>query len=257
MNDAITIDEKGQELRQELDKKNREIELLNNKLAKQAGELNQFAYIVSHDLQAPLRMVTGFLELLEKKHGDKLDDSARLYIDHSVKGSEKMKRLIFDLLEYSRLSTVEQEIIPVSLNDVFQEVVGKYADIIKQTGAVIQARPLPVVQGRKKQLTQLMEQLFDNALKFRNGQKPEIEIAAKEEKDNWEISIRDNGIGLDAAFSEKIFIVFRRLFSDEQKFKGTGIGLAMCKKIVELHEGRIWVESAVNAGSTFYFSLPK
>ena len=253
----------GVNLQQELENKNQDIEAMSNKLAEQEKEMNQFTYIVSHDLQAPLRMVTGFLELLEKKYGDKLDDSAKQYIGYAVKGATKMKSLIFDLLEYSRLSSVVKEYEAVDLNIVVNEVKEKFQAGIENAGAIITTAQLPVVMANKAQMEQLFHHLLGNALKFRSTAMPEINITLKEEnaclpdrQGQWVIAVKDNGIGIDPAFSEKIFIVFRRLHTDDSKYAGTGIGLALCKKITELHGGTIWVESTVDKGSTFYFTLP-
>jgi light-regulated signal transduction histidine kinase (bacteriophytochrome) len=240
----------------ETEEKCSEEEMLKTKLAEMTKEMNQFTYIVSHDLQAPLRMVTGFLELLEKKHSDKLNESAKQYIDYAVKGANKMKSLIFDLLEYSRLSSVVKEPAEVDLNVILQEVKEKLAPVIEEAGAIVTNDNLPVVIADSKKMIQLFEHLLGNALKFRSKAVPEISIAVKEENGFWVIAVNDNGIGIDPAFAEKIFIVFRRLFSDETRYGGTGIGLAICKKIAELHGGTIWVESAADKGSTFFFTLP-
>ncbi|MBL0130032.1 MAG: hypothetical protein IPP43_01980 [Chitinophagaceae bacterium] len=240
-----------------------EEELLNNKLAELTKEMNQFTYIVSHDLQAPLRMITGFLELLEKKYGDKLDESAKQYIGFAVMGAAKMKNLVFDLLEYSRLSSDTNEFVEVDLNVIMQEVKEKFLPAIEETGALITVDHLPVVMAKKAQMVQLFQHLIGNALKFFSAEMPEIIITLREENAGlpdrqgfWVFAVKDNGIGFDPAFAEKIFIVFRRLFSDETKYSGTGIGLAICKKIIGLHGGTIWAESAVGKGSTFYFTLP-
>ena len=243
-------------LQQELANESSEIELLTNKLAEVTKEMSQFTYIVSHDLQAPLRMVTGFLELLEKKHGDKLDESARQYIDFAVKGATKMKKLIFDLLEYSRISTVVKEYAEVDLNEIIKEVTEKFQPVIEETGAVVTATHLPVIMADRAQMIQLFENLIGNALKFRNTEVPEISITLTKENDAESIAVKDNGVGIDPSFSEKIFIIFRRLYSDELKYSGTGIGLAICKKVAELHGGTIRVESDVGKGSTFYVTLP-
>jgi light-regulated signal transduction histidine kinase (bacteriophytochrome) len=231
-------------------------EELSNKLAELTKEVNQFTYIVSHDLQAPLRTVTGFLELLEKRHGDKLDASAKQYIDHAVKGVAKMKSLVFDLLEYSRLNNADAAFTEVDMNLIVKEVKEKMSSIISDTGAVINVSNLPKLMANKKQMEQLVGHLLQNALKFQNGKTPEITVISKEDDNNCVIGIKDNGIGIDAAFFEKIFTMFRRLHSDETKYKGTGAGLAICKKIVDLHNGVIWVESGLNEGSTFWFRLP-
>lgn len=244
------------DLQQDLKNKDQQIEELSNKLADLTKEMNQFTYIVSHDLQAPLRTVTGFLELLEKRYGDKLDESAKQYIGYAVNGAVKMKNLIFGLLEYSRLSSAAKEFEKVDMNVVMQEVKEKFQSAIEESGAQVTVSHLPVVMADKAQIEQLMQHLLENALKFRSTAVPEIGITLKKENDFWVIAVKDNGIGIDPAFSEKIFIIFRRLHTDDAKYGGTGIGLAVCKKITELHGGTIWVESAVDKGSTFYFTLP-
>lgn len=243
-------------LQQDMKEKTSEEERLSNKLAEFTKEMNQFTYIVSHDLQAPLRMVTGFMELLEKKYSDKLDAGAKQYIDYAVKGAVKMKNLVFDLLEYSRLSSVENEYTEVDMNSIMQEIKEKFSIIIEETKAGITIEQLPVVTGDRKKMTQLMHHLFDNALKYRNEAVPHIRISCKKEDNFWVFSIKDNGLGIDSAFFERIFQVFRRLHNDDVKYSGTGIGLAMCKKIVELHGGTINVESEVGRGSIFSFTLP-
>lgn len=244
------------DLKQELEKQRKGEEKLIDKLADLTKEMNQFTYIVSHDLQAPLRMVTGFMELLEKKYSDKLDAGAKQYIDYAVKGAVKMKNLVFDLLEYSRLSSVESEYTEVDMNSIMQEIKEKFSIVIEETKAEVTIEQLPVVTGDRKKITQLMYHLFDNTLKYRSEAVPHIRISCKKEDDFWVISIKDNGLGIDSAFFERIFQVFRRLHNDDVKYSGTGIGLAMCKKIVELHGGTISVESEVGRGSTFTFTLP-
>ena len=254
--DAITqLKIELETLRQELEKKSLENEVLAMKLTELTKEMYQFTYIVSHDLQAPLRMVTGFLELLEKRYGDKLDAPARQFIDFAVKGAAKMRNLVFDLLEYSRLGSVDREFAKVDLDLIVKEVKEKLL-VENETGATISSDHLPEVIADKKQMQQLFQHLLGNALKFRSIEVPEINITLKEEDGFWVIGVKDNGIGIDPVFSEKIFIVFRRLHNDEVRFGGTGIGLAVCKKIVELHGGKIWLEPATGKGSTFYFTLP-
>lgn len=219
------------------------------------AEMNQFAYIVSHDLQAPLRMVTGFLELLVKRYEDKLDEQAKQYIGYAIKGTEKMKRLIFDLLEYSRVSTTDEAFEEVDLNEVFLELAEKMNTVLREAGVRLFTGQLPVVRGRHKQLLQLFSQLVDNAVKFNNAA-PEITVSAERTGTAWKISVTDNGIGIDPAFFDKIFLVFRRLYADEEKYKGTGIGLAICKKIAERHGGTIGLEATPGAGSTFWITIP-
>ena len=230
-------------------------EELNNKLAELTKEMNQFSYIVSHDLQAPLRTVTGFLELLVKRYGDKLDDSAKQYIEYAVKGASKMKDLVFDLLEYSRLNNA-LSFAEVDLNAALEESKEKLSAAIEESGAVIRADKLPVITADKKQVVQMLGHLLQNALKFRSALPPEIYIILQEEKGMLKIGVKDNGIGIDAAYHEKIFIIFRRLHTDEVKYPGTGTGLAVCKKVTELHGGTIWVESEIGKGSIFWFTIP-
>ncbi|HWR32059.1 MAG TPA: ATP-binding protein, partial [Chitinophagaceae bacterium] len=219
---------------EQLTKENSELKRQLDELSK---EMNQFTYIVSHDLQAPLRTITGFMELLVNKYGDKLDDKAKQFIDYAVKGTSKMKNLIFDLLEYSRLNTSIKEKETIDLNEIMREVLEKYQAITENQEVVIHPAILPVVNASKKQMLQLIGHLVGNALKFRSDTKPEINISSQRDNDDWIICVKDNGIGIDSAFFEKIFIVFRRLYSDETKYPGTGIGLALCKKIAELHGG--------------------
>ncbi len=256
MQDTTQMNNNTLNLQQELESENREVELLETKLADVTKEMNQFTYIVSHDLQAPLRMVTGFLELLEKKYGDKLDTSAKQYIDFAVKGAAKMKKLVFDLLEYSRLSTIVKEYTETDLNEIVHETKTKFQSVIEETGAVITTSQLPVIMANRAQMVQLFDHLIGNALKFRNIEGTLIGIALSSENGITSIAIKDNGIGFDMSFAEKIFVVFRRLYSDESKYSGTGIGLAMCKKITELHKGNIRAESETGEGSTFYITLP-
>ena len=243
-------------LQLELAVKQGEIDSLRQQMDTLAKDVNHFTYIVSHDLQAPLRTIAGFLDLLERKYGDKLDDTAKGYIDFAVKGAAKMKDLVFDLLDYSRLGSDTKEATEVDLNMILQEVKDKLAPVIDAAGAIITSEDLPVVMAKKAQMAQLFFHLLENAVKFRDTAVPEINLTLNRQNDFWQIAIQDNGPGIDAAFLEKIFIVFRRLHNDESRYDGTGIGLALCKKIVELHGGVIGVESAVGKGSRFYFTLP-
>lgn len=256
MNETIQLNGIKTDLESELEIKTRENQELRTTLEKLTGEMNQFTYIVSHDLQAPLRTITGFMELLVKRYSDKLDDTAMQYINYAVKGTAKMKNLVFDLLEYSRLNTSIKERTETNLNDVMGEVKGKYISVIENSGATLRIDDLPLVNASRKQMVQIFGHLLENALKFRSEVTPEINISSRRDNDNWIISVKDNGLGIDPAFFEKIFIVFRRLHNDETKYSGTGIGLALCKKIAELHGGNIWVESVTGGGSTFYFTLP-
>lgn len=240
----------------ENDKEVNELAALQKKLDGLVKETNQFTYIITHDLQAPLRMVTGFLELLEKKYADKLDAGAKQYIEHAVKGSSKMKALIFDLLEYSRLSSVTYEFDETDLNEVINETREKFISTIEEKGIQLRSDNLPVVRGNSKLLIQFFSHLVDNAIKFISNRSPEIIIDANRCANGWQISVTDNGIGIDPAHFEKIFVIFRKLHTEETGYGGTGTGLAICRKIAELHNGTIEVSSQPGKGSIFTLNIP-
>jgi PAS domain S-box-containing protein len=225
-------------------------------LATSNAELERFAYIASHDLQEPLRMVSSFLQLLEKRYQGQLDQKAGQYIHYAVDGAERMKALILDLLEYSRVGVGKESFGAVDTSEVMAEVGNIFREKIIAARARVEIDPLPVVQGDKVQLTQLFQNLVGNALKYRSEEPPVIRIQVKEEPEDWRFSVGDNGIGIDPLFFEKIFIIFQRLHN-KSDYSGTGIGLAICKKIVERHGGRIWVESTPENGSVFFFTITK
>ncbi|MDI9866522.1 PAS domain S-box protein [Flectobacillus sp. DC10W] len=239
-----------------LNELNIELEKRASELVASNEELERFAYVASHDLQEPLRMVSSFLQLLQKKYDTQLDDQAKKYIYFAVNGSERMKQLILDLLEYSRVGTNREAFILVDLNEVVTEVMQIYDEKIKKEQATVLVGKLPIVDGNRVQLLQLVQNLIGNALKYRREKDPIIKIELEETENDWIFSFSDNGIGIDSAYFKKIFIIFQRLHS-KTEYSGTGIGLAICKKIVERHRGRMWVESIVGEGSTFRFTLPK
>jgi PAS domain S-box-containing protein len=218
------------------------------------AELERFAYVASHDLQEPLRMVTSFLGLLEKKHKEAFDETSKKYIHFAVDGAERMKGLIQDLLHYSRLGSPNEKLSSVDLREVMDDVLHMCEHAVAKSNAVIQYEHLPVINGNKVQLTQLFQNLIGNALKYRSLDNPFIQIHCKQEENHWLFSVKDNGIGIDQKYFDKIFVIFQRLHNKDQ-YGGTGIGLAICKKIVENHGGRIWVESRPEGGSTFYITL--
>ena len=224
-------------------------------LAESNAELERFAFVSSHDLQEPLRMITGFLQLLKKQHSSNLAPTAEQYINFAVEGAERMRTMISDLLEYSRVGTTKEEPAPVDLNIVVEEVTNLFSVRIAESAAEIESGFLPVIKGKKTQMLQLFQNLTGNALKYRSGENPKINISCKQENGCWKFAFRDNGIGIDPQFSEKIFVIFQRLHNKSQ-FSGTGIGLAICKKIVEQHGGKIWIEPNGNQGTVFCFTIP-
>lgn len=229
---------------------------LNEQLSTSNRELEQFAYVASHDLQEPLRMVSSFLQLLEKKYKDKIDSTASQYIHFAVDGSERMKILINDLLKFSRLGSNTEGAVMVDCTEISQNVLNVYQQAIKDANASIRFSDMPVVKGQKTQIEQLFQNLIGNALKYRGSDPPFIDVGCRENANHYEFFVKDNGIGIDKKYFDKIFVIFQRLHG-KNEFGGTGIGLAICKKIAELHGGRIWVESEPGKGSTFYFTLLK
>lgn len=225
-------------------------------LARSNEDLRQFAYIASHDLQEPLRMVSGFLNLLREKYTGQLDAKAQEYIGFSVDGAHRMSALIKDLLEYSKVAAAGKQTTPTDLAAVVDYVKANLRTTIEEANAEIAGEALPTVMADTGQMRQLLQNLIGNALKFRpEGRRPEVRVSASREGGEWVIRVKDNGIGIAPEQKDRIFVIFQRLHGRD-KYEGTGIGLAICKKIVERHGGRIWVESEPGKGSTFCFSLP-
>jgi PAS domain S-box-containing protein len=236
----VTLEKKVQQRTAELESKNKELE--------------QFAYVASHDLQEPLRTTSSFVELIRKQYQGKLDEHADKYIEYVIQASDRMKTLIKDLLDYSRIGR-EKKFEQVDCNVIFGEVMADLAKVIKENKAVIIAGNLPVVNAFKTELKLLFQNLISNSIKFQKpGVAPKIEISSYKENGYWQFSFRDNGIGIEKQYQQRIFIIFQRLHN-RSVYEGSGIGLAHCKKIVELHGGTIWVESEAGKGSTFYFTL--
>ena len=225
-------------------------------LAASNEELERFAYVASHDLQEPLRMVSSFLQLLQNKYNSELDANARKYINFAVDGAARMKILILDLLNFSRITTVKKNHTNVNLNDVISKTLHILQTTLNESEISVIVSDLPEVPGDESQLMQLFQNLTSNAIKYRAGTKPLIEIGYTEKDEAWEFFVRDNGIGIDAVNFDNIFLIFKRLHN-RNDYPGTGIGLAICKKIVELHDGKIWVDSSKEKGSTFYFTIPR
>jgi signal transduction histidine kinase/PAS domain-containing protein len=224
-------------------------------LARSNSDLEQFAYAASHDLQEPLRTITAYLGLVNDRYAGDLDDTAREFIDFAVDGAERMRTLINDLLEYSRVNVQERPLESVSCDEALNAALRSLNQAIELNGAVVKTSPLPVVTGDESQLHRLFQNLLSNALKFRGDRKPVIQVWAELQGEEWIFSVQDNGIGIAPEFQEKVFGMFSRLHSRAQ-YEGTGVGLALCSKIAQRHGGRIWVESDVGRGATFRFNIP-
>jgi PAS domain S-box-containing protein len=225
-------------------------------LARSNEELERFAYVASHDLQEPLRMVASFTQLLSKKYSGKLDETADRYINFAVDGAKRMQQLITDLLAFSRINSRELDLRPVECDKVVRLTLQNLKVAIDESGAAIECDPLPVLMADATQLGQVFQNLIGNAIKFRGDAPPRIHVAARDRGADWVFSVRDNGIGIDPKHADRIFQIFQRLHTREQ-YPGTGIGLAVCKKTVERHGGHLWVESQPGGGSNFLFAMPK
>jgi PAS domain S-box-containing protein len=219
-------------------------------------ELERFAYVASHDLQGPLRTIASYLQLLESRYKPQLDAEASEFINYSVSGAKRMQSLIQDLLSYSRLSSTTKPISLVYLNEIIQVVINNLQGAIRQTNAEIIVGEMPILKVESSQLVQLFQNLIDNGLKFVKGKNARIEITSVEHEDEWEFIISDNGIGIREDFQERIFKIFQRLHTDNE-YPGTGVGLAICKKIVLLHGGKIWFNSVLGEGTSFHFTIRK
>jgi len=218
-------------------------------------QLQQFAYVASHDLQEPLRAVSTYVQILADRYRSRLDSQADEFIHYAVDGASRMQELIRDLLNYSRAQTKEQELTETNCEEVVARVLESLQLSIAESMAAVTVDSLPVVMGDRQQLQQVFQNLLINALKFCGPEPPQIHIAAQPKEQEWVFSVRDNGIGLDQGHAERIFVIFQRLHT-RREYPGTGIGLAICKRIIERHGGRIWVESEPGKGATFYFTLP-
>jgi len=225
-------------------------------LQRSNAELEQFAYVASHDLQEPLRMVSSYTQLLGKRYGDKLQGDAQEFMHYIVDGAARMKQLIEDLLAYSRVGTKGKEFKPVSVEVPLRKAITNLRAAIEESSAAVTWDPLPTVDADEVQLAQLFQNLMGNALKFRGQGVPRIHVSAEVKDGEWHLSIADNGIGIEPQYFERIFMLFQRLHTMGE-YPGTGIGLAICKKVVERHGGRIWVSSTLGEGSQFHITLPK
>ncbi len=219
-------------------------------------ELEQFAYVASHDLQEPLRMISSYTQLLADKYKDVLDETAQKYINYAVDGALRLQRQIVDLLRYSRVGTRGAPSEPVDSHALLGESIHNLAAIIEESQAIVTNDDLPYVKADPAQLVQVFQNLIENAIKYRGAYLPYVHIRVEDNDHEWVFSVRDNGIGIDQQYKDKIFVIFQRLHT-QQEYSGTGIGLALCKRIINRHGGKIWFESEPGKGSTFYFTLPK
>jgi light-regulated signal transduction histidine kinase (bacteriophytochrome) len=226
-------------------------------LARSNAELEQFAYVASHDLQEPLRMVSSYVQLFEKRYAGRVDDQAKKYIDYAVEGAKRMQALIGGLLEFSRVGRIDEPFGAVDTSAALDQALLNLRSAIEESRGTVTRGPLPKVTGHSGRLAQVFQNLLGNAIKFRRpGEAPAIHVSAVPRRAEWHFSVRDNGIGIDPQYLERIFVIFQRLHT-RAEYPGTGIGLSICKKVIERHGGRIWVESQLGAGANFQFTLPR
>jgi PAS domain S-box-containing protein len=251
ISEDITERKRAQE---KLERQARELERQAQELARSNAELQQFAYVASHDLQEPLRKIASYTQLLERRYKGKLDQDADEFIHYIVDGANRMKDLIQDLLAFARVGSQGKPFVEFDLGQLVDRAIGNLEVAIREAGAKVTRDALPRVSVDPTQLVQLVQNLLSNAIKFRGAEPPSVHVSASERAGEWVVAVKDNGIGLDMQWAEKIFVIFQRLHA-RGDYPGTGIGLAICKKIVERHGGKIWVESAPGEGATFFFTL--
>jgi len=218
-------------------------------------ELEQFAYVTSHDLKEPLRMITSFLQLLQKKYSAELDEEANDFINYAVDGAKRMNIMINDLLEYSRIGSTERKYEYLQSEKIIETVIKNLKPSIEESNAIITYDPLPLIYANEYMMIQLFQNIISNAIKYRGEETPKIHVSTDYIDEEYIFSITDNGIGIDQKYLERIFKIFQRLHTHE-KYEGTGIGLAISKRIIQKHRGKIWVESELGKGTTFYFTIP-
>lgn len=245
----------NEELEQRVQQRTSELERAIDALEQSNIELKQFAYIASHDLQSPLRSISGFVQLLQSEYQGKLDEQADDWIRRTVLSIRQMQTLIRDLLVYSRVDSQSQRFKKIQLQSVFDDAVSQLDALVRETGGEVTRGKLPAVLGDRSQLVQLMQNLVGNGLKYHGEQPPRIHVSAERGDREWTIAVRDNGMGIEPKYQDRVFEIFRRLH-DQQEYPGTGIGLAVCRRVVTGHGGRIWMESTPGRGSTFFFTFP-
>jgi len=251
------VEQRTSELRQEVEQREQaehRIHVYAEELKRSNEDLEQFSYMASHDLSAPLRAVKCFCQLLQDRYADRLDDKGNEFIDLAVGGAQRMEQMLKGLLEYSRVDTRGKRLQATDTNEVLERALANLQIAIEDSGATVTRDDLPCVSADATQLEQLLQNLIGNAVKFQSTETPHVHVTAERDGDRWVFAVRDNGIGIDPRNTDYIFQIFHRL-DTERKFPGTGIGLAVCKRILERHAGRMWVESEPGRGSTFYFTL--
>jgi len=249
--------DKKQKAENELKMSKIELENSLTLLEVKSKELEQFAFVASHDLQEPLRMITSFLSQIEKKYEDKLDEKGKKYIFYATDGAKRMRQIILDLLDYSRVGRADTDRSEVDMNSVLEDALALNRKLVQEHNGVVRWEKMPVIMAVRSQMQQLFQNLINNGLNYQKpGNQAIIKIHAEEGTTEWTFSVKDNGIGIKSEYSDKIFNIFQRLHAKDE-YSGTGLGLSICKKIVEEHGGRIWVESEHGKGSTFYFTLAK
>jgi len=255
LSEAVRAALQKKKLREEHERAQRDLAQKAEELARSNRELEQFAYVASHDLQEPLRMVAAYTQLLGEKYRGKLDEQADKYIGYAIDGARRMQTLIQDLLAFSRVGRQKDAFSLTDVNAVVERALSNLAAAIQESGAIVKYGRLPVVLANGSQLAQLFQNLIGNAIKFRGSTVPQVQIAAEKQASEWVFSVADNGIGIAPEYLQDIFVIFKRLHT-RSEYPGNGIGLAICRKIVEQHGGRIWVTSQEAQGSTFKFTLP-
>ncbi len=239
---------------EDLDDEKAKMEAANLELRRSNAELEQFAYVASHDLQEPLRMISSYTQLLESRYKDQLDEKAKRYIFYAVDGATRMQGLISDLLLYSRVGSHPRPLLRIDSHAALGEAIRNLGAAIAESHALVTNGDLPLVHADRVQLAQVFQNLIGNAIKFRGALSPRVHVTARREGATWQFCVRDNGIGIEPRHFERIFVIFQRLHSRDE-YPGTGIGLALCRRIVDRHGGRIWLESEPGKGSAFFFTL--
>ena len=252
---AVSLSEKEAQLRNYAAQLEHKVEERTVELTRSNADLAQFAYVASHDLQEPLRMVSSYLQLIEQRYKDKLDAAGTEFMNYAVDGATRMQTMINDLLTFSRVGTRGKPFEPTNCEVILDQTLANLQMAIEESQAIITHDPLPTVMSDDTQMVLLFQNLIGNAIKFRTQEQMRVHISAEAKGREWVFSVRDNGIGIDPQYFERLFVIFQRLHSKEE-YPGTGIGLAVCKRVVERHGGKIWVESQPGQGSTFYFTIP-